>query len=118
MIIPAKYRNRSASKLLLSYNRYEMKTVKHWNDDNNKTLLSLYLLWPLIYLKTTCNCFKDQIIQNYVKCFKSKSDILGSSHCVCLVLRLMYSFCPSEQIISSHPSGRSSDSRILSSSFS
>ena len=21
-----------------------MKTVKHWNDDNNKTLLSLYLL--------------------------------------------------------------------------
>ena len=41
--------NRSASKLLLSF-WYERKTVKHWNDDNNKTLLSSYLLEPLDYI--------------------------------------------------------------------
>ena len=27
------------------------KRAKHWNDDNNKTLLSLYLLWPIIRQK-------------------------------------------------------------------
>ena len=47
MIIPVKYWNRSASKLLLSF-WYETKTVKHWIDDNNKVLLSLYLLWPIV----------------------------------------------------------------------
>ena len=40
MIILVKYWNWSATAVW-----YEMKTVKHWNDDNN-TLLSLYLLWP------------------------------------------------------------------------
>ena len=47
MIIPVKYWNRSVCKLLLSF-WYEMKTVKHWNDDNNRTFLSLYILWPQV----------------------------------------------------------------------
>ena len=108
MIIPVKYWNHSASKLLLSF-WYETKTVKDWNDDNNKTLLSLYICFgprrciiftflqsDYFYLSTTGNTKATTTIVSWIKSIEmlyySKRGSKEHEASLCMIFTILVSF--------------------------